>query len=437
MAQQSSPGSPRGRVVAICLVGLGALLLTLCLAILFVIVPAQKKTPLDIDTTTVTDTVPGATMMTKAVASNLPTEGNSNRPECKPEGDKKLPTRCFIDNDVPMYSQRYVTAVDPSDSKWISLQAAQTLIREDRAGTTGKDGLVDATMDRVTLDRKTSDPSPDPVSSLQLVSGGKGDDSAPAGFVRQGLQYKFPFDAEKGSYPYFDANTFTVNPISYVGDSTVGGIDVYQYTQQLGPIDMYKSIREHYAANSSGYDKTVQDVLASYRRQDSTAGEWNLPGDPARKVDMHRYYTNTRTLFVDPKTGQIVKGQEDILQYFAESQQDADGFWNDKTAVENERQDPHRTAIRFAAGWNADTVAETAAYTQDGIDKLTLGGRLLPAALGVLGVVALAAGIIVGRRAAAPGGAGGRGAVKGPRRPRRFGRGDGPTRHSGGRRKRS
>ncbi|HMT50392.1 DUF3068 domain-containing protein [Dietzia sp. UBA5065] len=401
---------------ALVLVGLGTFLITIALALVFFVVPAQKKTPLDINSTTVTETYPGAVLVGKALASNTPTDLNSDRPECRAPaasrggdaetvaGDEaqdtevKFPVSCFIDNDIPMYSQRRVQAVEPSDADVITLQAAQSLFREDITGPTGVEGLINASIDRVTVDRVDAMPIDEAVSSLQVVAS-SGDNSAPTGFVREGLQYKFPFDTEQRDYDYFDANTFTTNPISFVGETEIAGIPAYEFTQVLGPIDMWSSIRDHFAKISDGYDPAVESVLASYRREGMTAGQWGLGGDPKREVDMRRFYTNTRTIWVNPATGQIVNGTENVYQFFAEDQAEAEAFFNDKAAMEAEKAEPTRTAVRFGSGWNEETKEMTLSGAQETADTLNTFGRIAPAVLGVLGLLALIGGILLGVRA--------------------------------------
>lgn len=433
MARQSSTAGRRASVPAMVLVGLGAFLLTIVVALVFFVVPAQKKTPLDINSTTVTDTTSGAILVGGALASNTPTEGNADRDECRaPEGsgdenadeadetegsddaegapeteEAAFPVTCFIDNNIPVFSQRHVQAVEPSDSDVITMQAAQSLVREDKSGSEGTEGLINATIDRLTADRESAMPIDEAVSTLRMVSSGDpANEVAPAGFVRNGIQYKFPFDTEQKDYPYFDSSTFTTNPISFVGETTVGGVEAYEFKQELGPIDMWKSIREHFASISSGYDPSVGSILASYRREGMKAGDWGLAGDPAREVDMHRFYTNTRTVWVNPKTGQIVNGDENIYQFFAEDQAEAEAFFNDKAGMEQEKAEPTRTAVRFEAAWNEETIETTGAGAQESADMLNTFGRLIPAILGILGILSLAGGIVLGIRG---GGAGSNG----------------------------
>ena len=419
--QQSSAG--RRSVPALILVGLGAFLITIALALVFFVVPSQKVTPLDINSTTVTEVAPGAVLVGGALASNTPTPLNSDRAECRPEdeggtdeaaddategedveaieddaaddSDVQFAVTCFIDNDIPLYSQRRVTAVEPSDADVITLQAAQSLLREDLADGGEEEALINATVDRVTLDRVTAEPIDEATSTIQVVASG---DDAPVGFAREGLQYKFPFDTEQQSYDYFDSSTFTTNPIEFVGETSIGGVEAYEFRQNLGPIDMWSSIRDHFAAISDGYDPAVESVLASYRREGMSAEQWGLEGDPERVVDMRRFYTNTRTILVNPDTGQIVNGTEDIFQFFAEDQDEAESFFADKAAMEEEKSEPTRTAVRFQSGWNDETQEITLAGAQDSADTLNTFGRVVPIVLGVLGILSLLGGIVLGVR---------------------------------------
>ena len=430
MARQSSSAGRRSTVPALVLVGLGTFLITIALALVFFVVPAQKKTPLDINSTTVTEVSPGAVLVGLSLATNTPTELNADREECRvpdaggddaaaegaagegaaegedveavgddeaDDSEVQLAVSCFIDNDVPLYSQRRVTAVEPSDSDVITMQAAQSLLREDLADGGDNAALINATVDRITLDRVTAEPVDEPTSTIQLTQSG-GDGAAPTGFVRNGLQYKFPFDTEQRAYDYFDASTFTTNPIEFVGETTVGGVEAYEFTQELGPIDMWSSIRDHFASISDGYDPTVESVLASYKREGMKAGDWGLEGDPEREVDMTRFYTNTRTIWVNPETGQIVNGTEQQFQFFAENQAEADEFFADKAAVEEEKSNPTRTAVRFNSGWDEATQERTLSGAQDTADTLNTFGRIVPIVLGILGILSLAGGIVLGSR---------------------------------------
>ncbi|MEH6382172.1 MAG: porin PorA family protein, partial [Dietzia cercidiphylli] len=119
MARQSSSAGRRSSVPALVLVGLGAFLITIALALVFFVVPAQKKTPLDINTTTVTETTQGAVLVGAALAGNSPTELNSTRPECS-EGDEDAdaPGDGAAGDDEVVETQDGAEADDADLSEW-------------------------------------------------------------------------------------------------------------------------------------------------------------------------------------------------------------------------------------------------------------------------------------------------------------------------------
>lgn len=128
MAERSSSG----RILAMILVGLGAFLLAIAILIPTYTVGKLKKTPLDLEVTTVAEGT-GDILNSRALLA-----GNAQ-----------------VDTDVPIVAQRFVTVEDPADGEIMTLQAGQTVRRLDMQGDTG---LVSATVDRLTIDRVSSMP---------------------------------------------------------------------------------------------------------------------------------------------------------------------------------------------------------------------------------------------------------------------------------------
>ncbi|MFD4295228.1 DUF3068 domain-containing protein [Rhodococcus sp. NPDC058505] len=263
MAERSGPS----RTLACILVGLGAFLLAAALLIPTYTVGKLKKTPLDLEVTTIA-------------------AGNGDVLDAK----SLTSGRAVVDTNVPLVAQRYVTVVDPSDADRITVQAGQTLRRTDKQGDTG---LLTATVDRVTLDRVTSMPIQDPIGTIQT------DANKPAEEVEHtGLQYKWPFDAEQKAYPYFDLNSRTTQDIDFVEETEVNGMKVYHYSQKVGPVDLSKVV-------SSPTNKLALP-----------ADTWGVEGGAA-PITMTRWYENERDVWVDPVTGVVVKGQEKLFQYYS------------------------------------------------------------------------------------------------------------------------
>lgn len=124
--------------------------------------------------------------------------------------------------------------------------------------------LLSVTTDRVTTDRKTAEA----VHVAKYDENVNGDTS-----VRHtGMAYKWPIDAKKKTYQFFEPNLKKAYPATYKGSSKLKGLTVYEYVCETGT-QPYK----------------VQGLF------DGT-------------------YTDTRTVWVEPKTGAIIKGLEHTVQ---------------------------------------------------------------------------------------------------------------------------
>lgn len=421
MSAASESRKPRVLLPAI-LVGIGAFLVALALMMAFVVVPSQKVTPLDAESMSLTEEAPANLFVAGNFAKGEPTPTNADRPECQarpeeapaegeapeegaPEGEEaaepaaeEIPMSCFMERGVPVIAQRQVHSVEPGDKDQVTLQAAQSILRADRMDSgDGTEALVNATMDRITADRKTGEPVEGNNGSVQLVPA-EASQQAPTEFHRDGIQYKFPFDPEQKDYDYFDLNTMTVNPISFVEESEVNGVAVNVYRQELGPIDMFESLSKHFQETESGFNETVNTILASYNLK-GAAGRWGVEGvDPQQEVSMHRFYTNTRTLKIAKSTGQIMFGQEEQFQFFAQNQEEADAFWNDKAAVEEERTNPTRTAIAYTGTWDQATIDRATEGTKETEGRMNTMGTVLPISLGIIGLLFVLGGVLTMRR---------------------------------------
>ncbi|MEP7090840.1 MAG: DUF3068 domain-containing protein, partial [Nocardioidaceae bacterium] len=97
-----------------------------------------------------------------------------------------------------------------------------------------------------------------------------------------GLVFKFPFDAQKKTYPFWDTTLLKALPAHYKRTTTLDGVKVYEYVQDI-------------ARTKSGTTDLPASVVG-------------LPGSAT--VSGVNYYQNVRTLWVEPETGVIIKGQE-------------------------------------------------------------------------------------------------------------------------------
>ncbi|MCI4063218.1 DUF3068 domain-containing protein [Micromonospora sp. R77] len=174
-----------------------------------------------------------------------------------------------------------------------------------------------------------------------------------------GQIYKFPFHTEKKTYQYFDRDLRKAVPISFKGTETIKGTEVYRFEQVIPETDV-----------SPAADK-LSFLLGTF-----------APTATSGKV----MYSNTRTLWVEPVSGNYIKVREQQKKMLMPdggtptTLLDADFVYNDKTIANS---------------------AESAGKTRD---QLNLVGRTLPLALAVLGALALIAGLwlfLAGRRSTA------------------------------------
>ncbi|TDB73432.1 DUF3068 domain-containing protein [Micromonospora sp. KC723] len=175
----------------------------------------------------------------------------------------------------------------------------------------------------------------------------------------QGQTYKFPFHAERKDYEYFDRDLRKALPIRFDGTERVKDVEAYRYVQVIPETDLVVA---------EGSLTALANALA--------------PGATTGKVT----YSNTRTIWVEPTSGNFVKVREQQKKNFVPDQGgtvtllDADFAYDDATITNS---------------------VKSAGETRD---KLRLISRTLPIAVAVLGGLLLIVGlwlIVAGRRSAA------------------------------------
>ncbi|MFE5457942.1 DUF3068 domain-containing protein [Nocardia sp. NPDC056564] len=341
------------RTVACLLVGLGALLIVAALLIPTYTVGKLAKTPLDLEITTIATNAPGEDSLVL-----------DSKSLSAPEGAAK------IDSNVPLVSQRFVTVEEPSDADEMTVQAGQTLRRIDKQGDTG---LLTATIDRVTIDRKTGEPVAKEPNGSIAVTVDKEMKSVAEPVQHTGLQYRFPIGTEKKDYPYFDLNARKTVDAKFVEESEINNMKVYHFQQSIPATNLYDVVK------------------APTNKLTFPAAKWGVPGDG--DVTMARWYTNTRDLWVEPKTGTVIKGGEQIHLYYGRDAK------------------PEVTALKSHIVFDENTIESQISVAKENIDKLSLYGRIMPIILGVVGVIALIVGVVLGIRGGgsgpAPAGGGG------------------------------
>ena len=191
--------------------------------------------------------------------------------------------------------------------------------------------LVNFTTDRVAADRKNANAVNDPKYKENINGDGN--------VKHSGLTYKWPFDAKKHSYPFFDPISMQAPQANFVGTEKLFGMTLYKYQAVI----------------------TGADVEVG-------------PGIPGK-------YDDTRTVWIDPVTGTVVKGAEHQVRTLASG-----GVALDTTL----------TFDQASQKYQAD-------FAKDARRKITLLTVVLPVVSAVLGLIALAFGALLARRQPPPG----------------------------------
>lgn len=188
--------------------------------------------------------------------------------------------------------------------------------------------LLSVTTDRVASDRHTGQAVNEPQFKETV-------DGEPTAHV--GLSYKFPFNTEKTTYQFFDTVLRKAYPMRYQREEDIQGLTTYVFVQQIPttPVDLVPGLK--------------------------------VPGT----------YANTRTVWIEPRTGLIVKGQEQQRRLFSQG------------ALAG------KPALLGTLTFTDATVNGNVKTARDGIDKLNLIGTTTQIVLLVLGVGLVVVGLVL------------------------------------------
>lgn len=192
--------------------------------------------------------------------------------------------------------------------------------------------LLSITTDRVTADRKSGESVDVPKYKANV----NGD----ANIKHVGLSYKFPLDTAKKTYQFFQPDLGKAFPAVYKGTAKVAGLTTYKFVSATGD--------------------------QKYKIQGTFPGKYN----------------DTRTVFVEPKTGAIINGTEHQVQTL----------------------DNGTVALDTTLSFDKSAVTFQANFAKSKIDQLDQARVKAPLGAGLLGVIALIGGILLlrGRRSSGP-----------------------------------
>jgi hypothetical protein len=250
------------------------------------------------------------------------------------------PATLKVLTNVPVTNQRRVSPDVPSSTG----SGNRTVYDESLSTVRVSDNtVIDATTARIAFNGHTS----------QMVDCcGSNTNGIPVKDFSGLMPWKFGFGTEKKTYQYFDTVINKATPMKYVDTESVNGLQTYKFVQVIPPTQF-----------------ATLEIPG------------NLVGSTEPSVVAPRFYANTRTLWVEPVTGAIVNGREQVKQTL----RDASG--TEKFLL-----------IDIDLKFTAANVKESVRIAQDGKSKLTMVSTTLPIASAVLGVIAVVGGLLLLRR---------------------------------------
>ena len=238
-------------------------------------------------------------------------------------------------HDVPLVAHRRVRGDVVASSDNVGVWDESVVL------TDGNGTRVNITLDRVAWDRKTGE---------AVNCCGESVDDVPT--AHKGLSYKFPFNTKKKTYQFFDTTAKAASDMVYKEQERIKGLTVYRFEQRVNPVQI---------------------------------GELEVPGSlvgsTAASVTAPRFYDNFRTVWIEPHTGIIIRGQEKQHQVL----RDASGA--DKT-----------TLIAVTLTFNDLTQTKQSNLAKKGIKQIRLVSLYGPLAALILGLILVAGALGLIRR---------------------------------------
>jgi Porin PorA len=172
---------------------------------------------------------------------------------------------------------------------------------------------------------------------------------------QEGHTLKFPFETKRQTYPFWDSTAELAFPAEYIRDETLEGLRVHVFRQVIKPVVIGQ-----------------QDIPGS------------LAGVPDQAtVTANRWYKSVTTLWVEPRTGGIVKGVQQSTQWLASAGTN-DFFF---------------TVADVNLGNDQESVARVADRIKSQAGQLTLVKYWIPIFALVLGVPLVIVGLVLLARA--------------------------------------
>ncbi|MFC7549637.1 DUF3068 domain-containing protein [Plantactinospora sp. GCM10030261] len=243
----------RSRVIGAALLGLGVLALVFAAGLAFIVGPRVAQLPYDLDRTQSIAEAPSATFLQITEGEATVEQGNLRSTiTVQPDTD----ATANLEGDL--------------DGKAVVWLVGQEVIRVDN------DDLISAYSTALAVDRTTA--AAQSWTGQWLDTGNNRQSVSYSGQI-----YKFPFGTEKKTYEIFDRDINATRPANFVRTEKINGLETYEFTQEI------RGERQELP------NDRLQILLSQL-----------VPGAKSGEI----VYNNTRTVWVEPTTGQYIKVRE-------------------------------------------------------------------------------------------------------------------------------
>ena len=265
------------RVVSLVVLGLGVFAIATGLLLRFYAYPALAKIPHNPNTSAVAQ---GSGITALVYVES----GSTSRPEIR--RNLSLTSSTFVSGDM----QAPEVSADSGVTSWVEA----TRVKEDKDGLT-----LNASVRELCLDRFTAEAvAPCTTQYLQKTKEVGKDTKVPGSRDQvqfPGLNFKFPFQTEKRTYPWYDSGTGKPVDAKFESEDAVEGLPVYRFKQIVPATDIDR-----------------RDVPGSLVGKPDTA-----------TVSTRLFYGVERTMWVEPVTGAVIKVRQSVKQELRTPEQSA------------------------------------------------------------------------------------------------------------------
>ncbi|GLZ28456.1 hypothetical protein Lesp02_06460 [Lentzea sp. NBRC 105346] len=161
----------------------------------------------------------------------------------------------------------------------VTVWRRSTIVKEDRGGL-----VLSAEVRRICVNRHTGESVSPCHGQFYETEQDKRITATDNELLQPGLNFVFPFDTQQQDYLWYDTVLKQPLFVKYDAEDTVEGLAVYRFAQSV-----------------------PSTMVTTYAVPGSLVGKPDVPS-----VDVGQYYSVNRTIWVEPRTGAVLKVREDV-----------------------------------------------------------------------------------------------------------------------------